>query len=289
MVLVAGPQEMHAAYGRASLEAFQAFGDDRLFLERFLSSARHIEVQIMADRYGTVIAVGDRDCSVQRRYQKVVEEAPASLVSAPTRELLAEHAVALGSALGYEGAGTVEFLVDPAGAEHVFLEVNTRIQVEHPVTELTSGVDLVREQLRVAAGAPLSFDADTVRSTGHAIECRLNAEDADLGYRPSPGTVTEWVMPNGVDVRVDTHCHAGYTVTPYYDSMLAKIITRGATRSDALSAMKVALDEVHVGGVTTNLGLLQTVVAHPDFRSDRISTQWLETSGLTLPDQRRTA
>jgi acetyl-CoA carboxylase biotin carboxylase subunit len=276
MVLVDDAAEMAESFERASGEALAAFGDGRVYVERYLGDARHVEVQILADVHGNVVAVGDRDCSCQRRYQKVVEEAPAASIGPAVRRRLAEAAVALATALGYRGAGTVEFLVERDSDDFVFLEMNTRIQVEHPVTEMVTGVDIVREQLRIAAGEPLSAAALAAVTTGHAIECRINAEDPARGFSPTPGLIEEWVLPQGADIRVDTHCHEGYVVPPYYDSLLAKVIVHGPDRRTAIERMRAALDHVQVGGIATNLELLKSILGHPDFQADRINTRWLE-------------
>jgi acetyl-CoA carboxylase biotin carboxylase subunit len=266
----------------ASAEAEAAFGDGRMYVERYIANARHVEVQLLGDRYGGVVHLGDRDCSTQRRFQKLVEEAPATAMSAGLRERIADAAVALGRRLGYRGAGTVEFLVDLDRGEFSFLEINTRVQVEHPVTEMVTGVDIVREQLRVAAGDPLSFRQDDIVIDGHAIECRINAESVADGFVPSPGTITRWDPPVGNHVRVDSHVFAGYDVSPYYDSLIAKLIVGAATRTDAIEAMCQALDEFVIQGVDTTRDLHRAVLAHDDFRNDAINTGWLETTLLPV-------
>ena len=285
MVLVHSAEDLQTSFARASSEAFQAFGDGRVYIERYLADARHVEVQVLGDDYGAVVHLGDRDCSCQRRYQKIVEEAPASEVSPAISARLASAATALAAALAYSGAGTVEFLVDRATEEFVFLEMNTRIQVEHPVTELVTGVDIVREQLRIAGGAPLSFAQEAVTVSGHAVECRINAEDPAQDFRPMPGRIVEWVMPQGVDVRVDSHCFAGYTIPPFYDSLMGKLIAHGPDRATAIRRMESALERVRISGVTTNLALLQEIVGNPDFRAGRLNTRWLETELLSRQTQ----
>ncbi len=280
MSRVWSPDELPAAVARASAEARAAFGDGRLYAEHYVTNARHVEVQILADSHGAVIHLGDRDCSCQRRYQKLVEEAPATAVPDGLRRQIADAAVTLMRALGYVGAGTVEFLVDEIAGTFSFLEVNTRVQVEHPVTEMVTGVDIVREQLRIAAGEPLSLTQDDVRLTGHAIEFRVNAEDPDDGFRPAPGPIEVWNAPTGPGVRVDTHCFGGYQVPPHYDSLLAKLICHGADRDAALALADQALGDFEVSGVATTLPLHRRLVRHPDVRGHRVITRWLEQSFL---------
>lgn len=276
MVLAHDSDEIRKSFARASGEAEAAFGDGRVFLERYFGDARHVEVQILADTHGNVVALGDRDCSCQRRYQKVVEEAPAASIGEATHAKLAESAKALAKTLDYVNAGTVEFLVDNDTEDITFLEINTRVQVEHPVTEEVTGIDIVREQLRIAAGEPLSFTQDDVQIDGHAIEVRINCEDPARDFMPTPGLIEEWVMPQGAEVRVDSHCFAGYTVPPFYDSMLAKVIVHGPDRTTAIDRMLTALQRMRVGGITINVELLEQILRHPDFRGDRVNTRWLE-------------
>ncbi|MDT7708360.1 MAG: acetyl-CoA carboxylase, biotin carboxylase subunit [Pseudonocardiales bacterium] len=269
-------EDLAGAVAGASSEAQAAFGDGRLYVEHYVEKARHVEVQVLADRFGTTVHLGDRDCSFQRRYQKLVEEAPASAVPAELRRRIGESAVALMRALGYVGAGTVEFLVDVEQDTYSFLEVNTRVQVEHPVTEMVTGVDIVREQLRIAAGEPLSVGQDDVRITGHAFEFRINAESPRNGFTPSPGTLVRWGPPTGAGVRVDSHCFPGYRIPPHYDSLLAKLICRGETRDDALALAARALDAFDVEGVDTTLDLHRALVLHPDVWAHRVTTRWVE-------------
>ncbi len=280
MVRVDTPAELTGRFATASSEAQAAFGDGRLYIERYIERARHVEVQLLADRHGNVVHLGDRDCSTQRRFQKLVEEAPARSLSDDLRERIANAAVTLGRQLDYHGAGTVEFLVDLDRGEFSFLEVNTRIQVEHPVTEMVTGVDIVRQQLRIAAGEPLPFRQDEIEISGHAIECRINAESVGDGFLPSPGTITQWIPPTGERVRLDSHAFLGYEVPPYYDSLIAKLIVGGTDRPDAIARSLAALDEFHIGGIDTTRDLQRTVLAHPDFRNDAIHTRWLETTVL---------
>jgi acetyl-CoA carboxylase, biotin carboxylase subunit len=275
MVRVDDSAELATRFAVASNEALSAFGDGRLYVERWVENARHVEVQLLADTHGNIVHLGDRDCSVQRRYQKVLEEAPATL-PAPLHHRLAEAAVALGRELDYVGAGTVEFLVDLDRDEFVFLEVNTRVQVEHPVTEMVTGIDIVREQLRIAAGSPLSLAQDDVVVGGHSIECRINAESVGSGFIPSPGRVVRWSPPEGSGIRVDTHVFTGYDVPPHYDSLLAKLIVSGTDRDEAIRNLRAALAAFEVDGVDTTIELHRRIVDHPDFQSNNVSTKWLE-------------
>jgi acetyl-CoA carboxylase biotin carboxylase subunit len=280
MQRVDAPGLLAAGFAKASREAQAAFGDGRIYVERFVEHARHVEVQLLADEHGHVVHLGDRDCSTQRRYQKLIEEAPAAALSPDLHRRLADAAVALGRELAYRGAGTVEFLVDLDRDEFSFLEVNTRVQVEHPVTEMVTGIDIVRAQLRVAAGEPLGFDQSDVSIEGHAIECRVNAESVAHDFAPSPGTVTRWETPVGAGVRVDTHVFSGYDVPPFYDSLLAKLVVVGVDRDDAIDRSRRALEEFRIEGVDTTVDLHRAVLDHPDFAGDRITTRWLESTFL---------
>jgi acetyl-CoA carboxylase biotin carboxylase subunit len=274
--VVRDPAELAGAVAVASAEAGAAFGDPRVYLERYVERGRHVEVQILGDGE-RVIHLGDRDCSVQRRYQKLIEEAPAPGLDDDLRERLRGAAVALGAHLGYRGAGTVEFLVDADRGELYFLEVNARIQVEHPVTEAITGLDIVAEQIAIAEGRPLRLGQEDVTFAGHAIECRVNAEDPARDFRPSPGTISRAVFPVGAaeDIRVDTHVQSGASVPPYYDSLLAKVIAYGPDRAAALRTMAGALDRCAVEGVTTNLGLQRAVIADPAFAAGGVDTGYL--------------
>ena len=276
MRVVRAPGELAASVKAAAAEAGAAFGDDTMYMEKFVERARHIEIQILADRHGNVVHLGERDCSTQRRHQKLIEESPSPAIDPALRAELGEAAVRLARSVGYEGAGTVEFVFDDDERRYYFLEMNTRIQVEHPVTEMVTGKDLVVEQLRIAAGEPLSFTQADVRLEGHAIECRVNAEDADRGFAPSPGRLAQWVAPTGDGIRVDTHCYPGYTVPPFYDSLLAKLIVHAADRARAIDAMSAALQRFDVQGVATTIPFHRRVFAHPDFRAARVTTRWVE-------------
>ena len=277
-----GPEEMEAAFLGASGEAERSFANPEVYLERYLDDPRHIEVQLMADTHGNVIAVGDRDCSVQRRPQKLLEEAPAPGIPDETRHAMAEAAVALARFVDYRGAGTVEFLLDAAG-DFAFLEMNTRIQVEQPVTEMTTGIDLVREQILVAGGAPLSFSAAAVAPRGHAIECRINAEEPGRGFAPRPGTVTRFRAPAGMGVRVDSAAEAGFAVHPAYDSLIAKVVAWGRDRAEATARMERALTELDVDGVPTTRELHRRLLAHPAWQDGQASTTFLDRHPEVIP------
>jgi acetyl-CoA carboxylase biotin carboxylase subunit len=270
------PEDLGGAWTAASAEAQQAFGDSRLFVERFVRRARHVEVQVLADRFGTIIHLGHRDCTLQRRYQKLIEEAPApNLPATPEKEIL-DAAVRLIGALGYEGAATCEFLIDQERGTYGFLEINARLQVEHPVSEIVTGVDIVREQLRIAGGKPLSLWQEEIEARGHAVEVRVNAESPEHDFMPTPGGIETWVAPIGTDVRVDTACFPGCTITPYYDSLLAKIITLGADREHAIATARDALKRLHVEGVETTARFSRDLLAHPDVAAARTHTRWIE-------------
>jgi acetyl-CoA carboxylase biotin carboxylase subunit len=273
------PAELASAAGQAAAEARAAFGDPRIYLERFVPAARHVEVQLLGDGE-RVIHLSDRDCSIQRRYQKVVEEAPAPLLEASLRAAVHDAAVAFGSRLGYRGLGTVEFLVDPGRGAFYFLEMNARIQVEHPVTEQVCGLDLVAEQIALAEGGPLPLAQEEVTVTGHAIECRICAEDAH--GRPAPGTVTRAVFPAGPGIRVDTWIQAGSVVPYFYDSLLAKLIVTGADRAAAVSRLRRALADCEIDGVVANLPLLAGLAGDPGFAAGGADTGlWARVTGRT--------
>jgi acetyl-CoA carboxylase biotin carboxylase subunit len=254
-----------------------------VFIERYIRRARHVEVQILADHHGNILHLYERDCSVQRRHQKLIEEAPSPALTPQARQEMAAAAVRLAESIGYIGAGTIEFLLDEDGSFY-FMEMNTRIQVEHPVTEMCTNFDLVKEQLRVAAGEPLHLLFNGNRLRGHAMECRVNAEDPARNFQPCPGTITAYHPPGGPGVRVDTHIYAGYTVPPYYDSLLAKVIVHGNTRDEALARMRQALDSFIIEGVTTTIPFLGRVMRHPDFVAGRVDTKFLEREPQLLTD-----
>ncbi len=268
--------ELDALLTLARSEAGAAFGDDRLYLERFVASARHVEVQIAADEHGAIVHLGERDCSVQRRYQKVIEEAPAPALEPATRNALTAAAVAFARAIGYQNLGTVEFVLDANTGEYFFLEVNARIQVEHPVTEAVTGRDLVAMQLHIADGEPLGFAQADVVFDGHAIECRLNAEDVAHGFMPSPGTLSLFSVPELLQLRVDTDLCAGSVIPPYYDSLMAKLIAHAEGRGAAIDVLQEALEDLDVEGVETNRMLLISILGHDDFHRGAVTTDWLE-------------
>jgi acetyl-CoA carboxylase biotin carboxylase subunit len=276
MRLVESAGELDGAYASASGEAQQAFGDGRLFVERYVRRARHVEVQVLADGAGTVVHLGHRDCTLQRRYQKLVEEAPAYGLEPGLERAITGAATRLIGALDYQGAATCEFLVDAERNTYAFLEINARLQVEHPVTELVTGIDIVREQLRIAGGAPLSFAQEDVVLAGHAIEVRVNAERPEGGFLPAPGLLTRWAAPIGTHVRVDTACYPGWRIPPHYDSLLAKVIAHGANRGEALARIAHALRHLRVEGVPTTTGFALDVLQEPDVVAGRVHTRWLE-------------
>jgi len=267
--------ELAAAYSEASLEAEKAFGNAGLYLEKVLVGARHIEFQVLADVYGSAVHLGERECSVQRRHQKLLEEAPSPAMDASSRDEVGRRAAVAAAAIGYTSAGTMEFLRDRDG-NHYFMEMNTRLQVEHAVTEMISGIDIVQEQIRIAANRPLEFTQADVRIGGHAIEFRINAEDPDRSFRPDPGTIAVFEAPSGDGVRVDTHVSSGYTIPPFYDSMIAKLIVHGADRSDAIRRSERALDDFRIEGVKTTLPIHRRILTEPAFREGVYDTLWLE-------------
>lgn len=272
MKIVAQREKIRHMFEEASAEARAAFGDDTLYLERYIPNARHVEVQLLGDRFGNVIHLGERDCSLQRRHQKIVEEAPAPGLSDELRGQIRQAAVKLGRAMQYENAGTVEFIVNQDSETFYFLEMNTRIQVEHPVTEMITGIDLVQEQFRVAAGEELRFTQSDVVLRGHAIECRINAEIPSERFRPSPGLITQWDPPSGPNIRLDTHCYAGYSVPVFYDSMLGKLIVYGCDRQEAIRRMDRALERFSISGIDTTLQFLSLAINHPDFIAGNVNT-----------------
>jgi acetyl-CoA carboxylase biotin carboxylase subunit len=274
--LAGGPDELRGLFGMAQAEAAAAFGDDRLYVERFIRAARHVEVQVAADDHGAVVHLGERDCSTQRRYQKVIEEAPAPALDTAVRDALREAGVAFARAIGYRNLGTVEFVVDVESGSFYFLEMNCRIQVEHPVTEVVCGIDLVALQLRIADRLPLGFTQEEVAIDGHAVECRLVAEDPARGFAPSPGRIERFDVPELPGLRVDTHCRPGTEITPYYDSLMAKLIAHAPDREGALATMSLALERLEVTGVQTNQALLAELVGHERFVAADLTTKWLE-------------
>ena len=262
----------------AQAEAAAAFGDGGVYLERYVPRPRHVEFQVFGDRHGRVVHLGERDCSIQRRHQKLIEEAPSPALDDRLRAEMGEAAVQAANAIGYVGAGTVEFLLDPSG-EFYFIEMNTRIQVEHPVTEATTGLDLVKEQIRVAAGRPLSFPSEALVHRGHAIEFRVNAEDPDRDFAPSPGEITTFHQPGGPGVRVDTHIYSGYRVPPYYDSLLAKLVVWGNTRQEAVARGREALESFVVEGIFTTIDYLSNITQDKAFQEGNVDTGFVDRFG----------
>ena len=273
MKVASSADELELEFAMARREASEAFGNDQVYIEKYLLNPRHIEIQIMADSTGDVVHFGERDCSIQRRHQKILEEAPSPLLSEELRADICSRAVSAVQNLGYLGAGTLEFLFQDG--EFYFIEMNTRIQVEHPVTEMITDIDLVCEQIRVAAGEPLSHCQEDIRFKGHAIECRINAE-SPVDFRPAPGKVTEYHPPGGGGVRVDSALYAGYRVPPFYDSMIGKLIVYGLSRDECLMRLKRSLEEFVVGGIETTLPLHKRLVSEPDFISGNYDIHWLE-------------
>ncbi len=274
MRIVQHPGQFQEQAELAQQEALSAFGNGAVYLEKYLEEPRHIEFQVVVDQRGNAIHLGERDCSVQRRHQKLLEEAPSPSLNPDLRARMGDSAIKAIKSLQYEGVGTVEFLLDRHG-NYYFMEINTRIQVEHPVTELITRVDLVKEQIRIAAGAPLSLSQEDVRIEGHAIECRINAEDPDKGFRPSPGTITAYLAPGGPGVRVDSHVYPGYTIPPFYDSMVAKLIVWGEDRATAIARMQRALSEYAITGVKTTIPLHEKILDNAFFRKGEVYTNFL--------------
>ena len=268
------PKEFAQSFQTAQKEAKMAFGDGTMYLEHYVENPRHIEFQILADHYGNVIHLGERDCSIQRNHQKMIEESPSIALSEELREKMGEAAVQAAKAAGYVNAGTIEFLLDKSGAFY-FMEMNTRIQVEHPVTEWVTGIDLVKEQIRIASGETLSCTQDEVQLTGHAIECRINAENPKKGFRPSPGTITDMYLPGGKGVRIDTAIYPGYSIPPYYDSMIAKLIVWAKDRQEAIQKMQSALGEMVIEGVHTNIDYQYEILNHPDYLSGNVDVGFI--------------
>ena len=267
-------EDLRYQFAAAQTEARNAFGDDAMYVEKLIVNPKHIEFQIMGDAYGNVVHLGERDCSIQRKHQKVLEEAPSG-ISPELRSQMAADAVKAAKAIRYESAGTVEFLLDKDG-RYYFIEMNTRIQVEHPITEMVTGIDIMKEQIRVAAGEPLSFSQRDVRIEGHSIECRINAEDPEHGFRPCPGTVGQLYVPGGFGVRVDSAVYSGYTIPPFYDSMIAKLIVHAKDRQTAILRMKRALGEFVVEGITTNIEFQYQILNNPAYRSGAFDTGFIE-------------
>lgn len=273
MRIVRSEDQFETAFNTARAEALSAFGNDDVYLEKFIDKPRHIEIQILGDKYGNVVSLGERDCSIQRRHQKLIEESPSPVVDNDLRQKMSAAAVLGAKSVNYLGAGTIEFLVD-SQKNFYFMEMNTRIQVEHPVTEMITGTDLIREQIRIANGEKLH--KRKIRFSGHSIECRINAEDPENGFRPSPGMVTAFNQPGGFGVRVDTHCYTGYKIPPYYDSMIGKLITLADTREEAIRKTLRALDEFIIEGIKTTIPFHQMIMTNASFLSNDYDTGFID-------------
>ncbi len=280
MRLVNHPDQIRNLFKAAQGEAEAAFGNAGLYMEKFIDRPRHVEVQILADRFGKVVHLGERDCSIQRRHQKLLEESPSPALNAELRVRMGEAAIAAAKSIKYEGAGTVEFLLDRRG-DFYFMEMNTRIQVEHPVTEMVTGIDLIAEQLRIAGGDPISIDQEDVHLRGHAIECRINAEDSTHNFRPAPGRITGWLPPGGPGVRVDSHVYTGYDIPPFYDSLIGKVIVWGHDRESALKRMKRALNECAVTGIPTTIDFHLLLLNRDEFLRGDVHTKFVEQEMLS--------
>ena len=273
MKVAQSPADIDQAFQTARGEARAAFGDDSVYMEKFVAMPRHIEVQVMADSHGNVVHLGERDCSLQRRHQKILEEAPSPVLPAEHRNEIGQRVTTAIQALGYRGAGTVEFLY--ADGAFYFIEMNTRLQVEHPVTEMITGIDIVQQQIRIAAGEPLGYTQADISFSGHAIECRINAEDP-RNFAPAPGTITDYHTPGGLGVRVDSAAYSGYRVPPYYDSLIAKLIVHGATREECLRRLNRALEEYVIGGIQTTIPVHQALMGNSEFAAGQYNIHWLE-------------
>lgn len=275
MRIIEREEDFDNSFNLARAEAQKAFGDGGVYIEKYIAHPRHIEIQILGDTHGNVISLGERDCTIQRRHQKLIEESPSPVVTQKLRRELVQAAVRGAKKIGYVGAGTIEFLLDDQGS-FSFMEMNTRIQVEHPVTEMVYGVDLVKEQVRIAAGEPIQFAQEDLIPVGHAIECRINAEDPEDGFKPSPGRITSLNIPGGPGVRVDTHIYAQYMISPYYDSLLAKLIVHDRSREEAIKKMQRSLEEFVVEGVKTTIPFHRKILESPKFASGLYDTHFIE-------------
>ena len=264
-------QDLEDMLSLVKQETKNAFGDDTIYMEKYIQNPRHVEIQILSDMYNNCVYLGERDCSVQRNNQKILEEAPSTVLNNAMRKAMGEAAVRAAKAANYEGAGTVEFLVDSSN-NYYFMEMNTRIQVEHPVTEMMTGIDIVKQQLKIASGKRLDLMQDKIKPRGHSIECRINAENPYKNFMPSPGKITKLVLPGGNETRVDTAVYEGYTIPPYYDSMIAKVIVHARTRNDAIAKMKRALDECIIEGIDTNIEFLKSILSNEKFKSGEFTT-----------------
>ena len=273
--IVNSAEEIESSYNIVKQEAMNSFKDDEIYIEKYIQNPRHVEIQILADEHGNVVHLGERDCTVQRRNQKILEETPSTAIDDKLREKMGEAAIKAVKKVGYTSCGTVEFLVDK-DKNFYFMEMNTRIQVEHPITEERTGIDIVKEQIRIAAGEPLKLRQKDIEFRGHCIECRINAENPSKNFRPCPGKITGLILPGGNGIRIDTFVYAGYTIPPNYDSMIAKIIAFGKTRNEAISKMKRALEETVIEGVDTNIDFLFEIIKNPNFIRGKFDTSFVE-------------
>jgi acetyl-CoA carboxylase biotin carboxylase subunit len=278
-------KEFIEMYNQASQEAIACFGNGDCYLEKLVLKPHHIEIQVIGDTHGNFVQLGERDCSMQRRNQKIIEECPSPLISEELRQQMAKASVKLITSIGYENAGTIEYLVDEKAENFYFMEMNTRIQVEHPVTEEVMGCELIKEQIRVAADEPLSDHVLNTNPRGHSIECRINAEDPYNDFRPSPGKITTLHTPGGHGVRLDTHVYSGYVIPPYYDSMIAKLITTAQTREEAILKMKRALDEFVIEGIQTTIPFHRQLMDHPDYLAGNYTTKFMESFVMEAPQE----
>jgi len=280
MRIVHEASELKSAIQEAKNEASAAFGNDSVYIERYIQNARHVEVQVLADTHGNVIHLGERECSIQRRHQKLIEESPCSFISDELRQKLYQDAVKLTKETDYVNAGTIEFLVDADRNTHYFIEMNTRVQVEHPVTEMVTGLDIVQEQIWISEGNELSVMQSDVEIVGHSIESRVNAEDPDNNFMPSPGLIKQYITPGGLGVRVETFCYTGYTINPFYDSMVGKVIVKGNSREEAIAKLKSTLETFYIEGIKTTIPLHLSILGTQDFQDGKFNTKWLETVNI---------
>ncbi|MFD2131774.1 acetyl-CoA carboxylase biotin carboxylase subunit [Pseudogracilibacillus auburnensis] len=280
MRIVHRPDQLKEAIQEAKKEANAAFGDSSVYVERYIENARHVEVQILADSHGNVVHLGERECSIQRRHQKLIEETPCAFIPDTLRDRLYTDAVRLTTETDYVNAGTIEFLVDVDREAHYFIEMNTRIQVEHPVTEMVTGIDIVKEQIRISEGEELSIKQEDIVLSGHSIESRVNAEDPENNFMPSPGLISEYIVPSGLGIRVETFCYSGYEIQPFYDSMVGKVIVKGETREEAINKLKTTLQSFYVEGIKTTIPLHLLILENNEFLEGSFNTKWLENSHL---------
>jgi acetyl-CoA carboxylase biotin carboxylase subunit len=275
MRVVYEKKDLEKAFNFASTEAQQAFGDSRVYMERYISNPKHIEVQVLGDRHGNVLHLFERDCSIQRRHQKLLEEAPSAVIDEATRQQMGDVAVKAAKSVGYDSAGTIEFLFDQETREFYFMEMNTRIQVEHPVSEEITGLDLIKWQVKIANGEKLDMQQEKLQRRGHSIECRINAEDPDRDFSPTPGKISQLMLPGGPGIRIDSGVYPGYSIPPFYDSMVAKLITWGTDRREAIERMKRALAEFYIEGIKTTIPFHKKVMIHQEFLRGQYTTDFI--------------